>query len=128
MFYFISQFWSSALEDSSEDSGSNTDDTDTDDPELSASEPLVEFPEPEQDDFAAEKNNNNVEDDTVDSETHFELPHTLQELQKNLLRCHAQMWFAPGFSDPDKYRWDSRLFDEGWCLSSNAWCANLLPK
>jgi hypothetical protein len=42
--------------------------------------------------------------------------------------CHTQMWFAPGFSNPDKYRWDSRLFDEGWCLSSNAWCANLLPK
>jgi len=24
--------------------------------------------------------------------------------------CDVQMWFAPGFSDPDKYRWDSRLF------------------
>jgi hypothetical protein len=30
-----------------------------------------------------------VEDDTVDSETHFELPHTLQELQKNLLRGYC---------------------------------------
>jgi hypothetical protein len=29
------------------------------------------------------------------------------------LRCDAQMCFAPGFSDPDKYRWDSRLFDGG---------------
>ena len=28
-------------------------------------------------------------------------------------RCDAQTWFAPGFSDPDKYRWDSRLFVEG---------------
>ena len=28
-------------------------------------------------------------------------------------RCDAQMWFAPGFSDPDKYRWDSQLFEEG---------------
>jgi hypothetical protein len=30
-----------------------------------------------------------------------------------MMRCDAQMWFAPGFSDPDKYRWDSRLFVEG---------------
>src|SRR5882762_2612621 len=28
-------------------------------------------------------------------------------------RCDVQMWFAPGFSDPDKYRWDSRLFIGG---------------
>jgi hypothetical protein len=27
--------------------------------------------------------------------------------------CDVQMWFAPGFSDPDKYRWDSWLFVEG---------------
>jgi len=47
---------------------------------------------------------------------------------KDFWRCDAQMCFAPGFSDLDKYRWDSRLFNEGWCLSSNAWCANLLPK
>ena len=27
--------------------------------------------------------------------------------------CDVQMWFAPGFSDPDKYRWDSQLFVGG---------------
>jgi hypothetical protein len=28
-------------------------------------------------------------------------------------RCDTQMWFAPNFSDPDKYQWDSQLFVEG---------------
>jgi hypothetical protein len=32
---------------------------------------------------------------------------------KKHARCDAQMCFAPGFSDPDKYQWDSRLFDGG---------------
>src|ERR1700733_5608879 len=29
-----------------------------------------------------------------------------------MMRCDAQTWFAPGFSNPDKYQWDSRLFVE----------------
>jgi hypothetical protein len=32
---------------------------------------------------------------------------------KTLTQYHAQTWFAPGFSNPDKYRWDSWLFVEG---------------
>jgi hypothetical protein len=27
--------------------------------------------------------------------------------------CDMQIWFAPGFSDPDKYQWDSQLFVGG---------------
>ena len=41
-----------------------------------------------------------------------------------MLRCDVESSFLPGFSDPDKYRWDSQLFMCGvgyWSVGCKTW-------